>query len=161
MEEFKNLEEIIELCKEELENNDENVHATLDLEDLKELRNLINKYEELQKESFEDYKSYFDLVQEDNELLVQKENKIKELEKERDDIYADYQDLGKEKLKLEKENQVFRSANEYWTMRFCEATNKSAEQEKMIELMAKAFKQDDIRNEDEIIEYFRKKAKGE
>ena len=33
------------------------------------------------------------------------------------------------------------------------------EQEKMIELMAKAFKQDDIRNEDEIIEYFRKEAK--
>lgn len=37
--------------------------------------------------------------------------------------------------------------------------NKYKEQEKVIELMAKAFKQDDIRNEDEIIEYFRKEAK--
>ena len=44
MEEFKNLKEIIELCKEELENNDENVHATLDLEDLKELQCLLDNY---------------------------------------------------------------------------------------------------------------------
>lgn len=49
MEEFKNLKEIIELCKEELENNDENTHATLDLVDLKELKNLINKNKELEK----------------------------------------------------------------------------------------------------------------
>ena len=49
MEEFKNLKEIIELCKEELENNHENVNATLDLIDLKELENLINKYKEQEK----------------------------------------------------------------------------------------------------------------
>ena len=88
-------------------------------------------------------------------------NKCKELEKERDDIYADYQDLGKEKLKLEEENQVVRGANNYWVMKFCEANNKNKEQEKVIELMAEAFKQDDIRSEEEIIEHFRKKAKGE
>lgn len=35
------------------------------------------------------------------------------------------------------------------------------EQQKMIELMAEAFKQDDIRSKEEIIVYFRKKAKGE
>ena len=46
MEEFKNLKEIIELCNEELDKNDINVNATLDLEDLKELQNLINKYNE-------------------------------------------------------------------------------------------------------------------
>ena len=50
MEEFKNLKEIIELCKEELENNDENTHATLDLVDLKELENLINKYKEQKRD---------------------------------------------------------------------------------------------------------------
>lgn len=43
MEEFKNLKEIIELCREELIFVDENVNATLDGEDLRELRNLINK----------------------------------------------------------------------------------------------------------------------
>ena len=49
MEEFKNLKEIIELCKEEIDKNDENVNATLDFEDLKELQNLINKYKEQEK----------------------------------------------------------------------------------------------------------------
>ena len=86
-------------------------------------------------------------------------NKYKELEKERDSIYADYQDLGKEKLKLEEK---------------CE------EQEKMIELMAEYIKETDFitesycyRREDCenvggnrkckecILDYFRKKAKGE
>lgn len=50
---FKNLEEIIELCSEELDENseyyDENVHATFDFEDLKDLENLINKNKELEK----------------------------------------------------------------------------------------------------------------
>jgi hypothetical protein len=105
MEEFKNLKEIIELCKDELENNDENVNATLDFEDLKELQNLINKN--------------------------------KELEKERDGIYTDYQDLGKEKLELEK----------------------------MVELMAKEMSNEDLNflfeDNSTIIDYFRKKAKGE
>ena len=50
MEEFKNLKEIIELCKEELENNDENVHATLDLEDLKELQELQKRSEYMNRE---------------------------------------------------------------------------------------------------------------
>ena len=50
MEEFKNLKEIIELCSEELIFKDENVNATLDGEDLRELRNLINKYKEQEKE---------------------------------------------------------------------------------------------------------------
>ena len=86
-------------------------------------------------------------------------NKYKELEKERDSIYADYQDLGKDKLKLEEK---------------CE------EQEKMIELMAEYIKETDFitesycyRREDCenvggnrkckecILDYFRKKAKGE
>ena len=42
-EDIKNLSEIIELCKEEINNNDENVTAILDLTDLKSLRNLINR----------------------------------------------------------------------------------------------------------------------
>jgi AMMECR1 domain-containing protein len=144
-ESIKILEEMIESAEKSinrLEDNDLSgtMRGVLELRkrQSQSLLNLINRYKELEKESFEDYKSYFDLVQEDNELLVQKENKIKELEKERDGIYADYQDLGKEKLRLEEK---------------CE------EQEKMIELMAKAFKQDDIRNEDEIIEYFRNEVK--
>lgn len=38
---YKNLKEIINLCKEEIENRDINTHATLDLVDLIELRLLL------------------------------------------------------------------------------------------------------------------------
>ena len=41
-----NLKEIIELCNEELDNNDENITAILDYTDLKDLRYLINTIEE-------------------------------------------------------------------------------------------------------------------
>ena len=172
------MEEDIEIIQEMLRLNKKRIEPQI----VQAIENLINKYKELEKESFEDYKYYFDLVQEDNELLVEKENKIKELEKERDGIYADYQDLGKEKLLLEKENQIVKGANEYWTMRFCEATNGKAEQEKIIFLMAKyiagTVKDEDIckkvgknpfcdefgeksKCEECVIDYFRKKAKGE
>lgn len=48
---FENLTEIIELCEEELNNNDENVHATLDYIDLKSLRNVLKRYKELVEEN--------------------------------------------------------------------------------------------------------------
>lgn len=49
-ENIKNLQEIINLCNEELDNEDENVTAVLDLVDLKSLRNLIKAYKELEEE---------------------------------------------------------------------------------------------------------------
>ena len=48
-EDIKNLQEIINLCNEELDNEDENVTAVLDLVDLKSLRNLINRNKELEE----------------------------------------------------------------------------------------------------------------
>lgn len=48
---IKNLQEIINLCNEELDNEDENVTAVLDLVDLKSLRNLIKAYKELEEEN--------------------------------------------------------------------------------------------------------------
>lgn len=47
---IKNLEEIINLCEKEIDNNDNNLTAILDLEDLKSLRNLINRNKKLEKE---------------------------------------------------------------------------------------------------------------
>ena len=101
MEEFKNLKEIIELCKEELDKNDENVNATLDFEDLKELQNLINKYKEQEKH-------------------------IKAL----DSVIVEH-------------------------------IEKNKEQEKIIELMAEHYSDDTYLSKEDIINYFRKKAKGE
>ena len=50
-EEIKNLEEIINLCKEEINNNDKNITATLDLEDLKSLKNVLDSYKQLEEEN--------------------------------------------------------------------------------------------------------------
>ena len=52
-EDIKNLQEIINLCNEELDNEDENVTAVLDLVDLKSLRNLINRNKELEEENMQ------------------------------------------------------------------------------------------------------------
>lgn len=52
-EDIKNLEEIINLCKEEINNNDKNITATLDLEDLKSLENLLTRYKQLEEENKE------------------------------------------------------------------------------------------------------------
>lgn len=45
-EDFKNLKEIIELCRLEIDEGNENVNATLDYEDLKELFYLLESYQQ-------------------------------------------------------------------------------------------------------------------
>lgn len=47
--EFKNLNEIIELCVKELYTGDRNIHATLGFEELKELQSLLNKRRVLER----------------------------------------------------------------------------------------------------------------
>ena len=74
-EDIKNLSEIIELC-EEINNNDENVSAILDLTDLKSLRNLIKEYKNL-KEIEENHRK------ENGELREQ----VKELEEDLTSVY--------------------------------------------------------------------------
>jgi hypothetical protein len=50
MKEYKNIKEIVELCKDEIENGEFEISATLDYEDLKELVELYNKNRSLEKE---------------------------------------------------------------------------------------------------------------
>ena len=76
-EDIKNLSEIIELCEEEINNNDENVSAILDLTDLKSLRNLIKEYKNL-KEIEENHRK------ENGELR----ERVKELEEENQQLEA-------------------------------------------------------------------------
>ena len=75
-EDIKNLSEIIELCEEEINNNDENVSAILDSTDLKSLRNLIKEYKNL-KEIEENHRK------ENGELREQ----VKELEEDLTSVY--------------------------------------------------------------------------
>lgn len=39
---LKNLEEIVNLCREDIENNDDDVSAVLNFKDLKSLKNLVD-----------------------------------------------------------------------------------------------------------------------
>ena len=48
MKSYKNLQEIIKLSEHEIDTNDDSVSAVLNLEDLKELKNLLIKYKELE-----------------------------------------------------------------------------------------------------------------
>lgn len=72
----KNLSEIINLCEEDIQNNDRNVTAVLNLTDLLSLRNLIKAYKELE---------------ENNIPVSLVEEKIEELE---DEICGDDEYLG-------------------------------------------------------------------
>lgn len=47
---IQNLEEIINLCKNEIDNDDKNISATLDLEDLKSLSNVLSRYKSYRKQ---------------------------------------------------------------------------------------------------------------
>lgn len=72
---IKNLEEIAELAKEEIANNDENISAVLDLEDLKSLKCLLDLYNQFEQGLIFSSKQLKYI--EDNFI---KKDKIKELE---------------------------------------------------------------------------------
>ena len=50
-EDLKNLKGFIELCKDEIEQNNENTSAVFSIKDLKSLNNLINEYEDILQEN--------------------------------------------------------------------------------------------------------------
>lgn len=70
-EDIKNIEEIINLSKEEIENNNENVSAILDLEDLKSLHNLLTRYKQLEEEN-----------KNKTQKIIEYEKTLKKLQKE-------------------------------------------------------------------------------
>lgn len=71
---IKGIEEILELAKEEIENNDENVTATLDLEDLKALKSLYDLYQQ-EKEKNKELETYLKQYL-DGELITAKQGKF-------------------------------------------------------------------------------------
>jgi len=103
-EDLKNLSEIIELCQEEMNKNDENITAILDLQDLKSLKNIVN-----------DYKRQVEINKEHQKTNGELQQKVKQLEEaDLTTIYLngvyDGKDKVNEKLKekvkeLEKEDE--------------------------------------------------------
>ena len=115
-EDIKNLKEIINLCNEELDNEDENVTAVLDLVDLKSLRNLINRNKELEEKLDETLNTNLALVQGNaNSIPVSLvEEKIEELIKEGRHYNANKIEVLQELLEKRKVE------NGNWSWRLCE-----------------------------------------
>lgn len=86
--EFKNLKEIIELCKIEIEEKNQNINATLDYIDLKELSCLLDLYNQAKQEKEEhikleqhwhkQYQDTFDLLQQEKETSHHLQSKLDE-----------------------------------------------------------------------------------
>lgn len=49
MKEYNELKDVIKLCKDEIEKDDTNIYANLDLVDLKELKELLEEVEYLRR----------------------------------------------------------------------------------------------------------------
>lgn len=91
IEDIKNIEEIIELSKEEIDAKDENITAILDIEDLISLKHILSDYKRVLKENDELKKSKITYervrnIQIENKEIVNKKyiskQKIKEVIKE-------------------------------------------------------------------------------
>ncbi len=96
---LKDVVEIVELAKEEIESNDENITATLDLQDLKSLKGLLDLYQKEKEKNKELEKDKKAFVNQYGNMLL----KISELEKENREIrdwkyvIDSYEDLDKQK----------------------------------------------------------------
>ena len=143
MEEFKYLEGIIDLCRKELYNGDRNIHATLGFEELKELQNLLNKRSALERHAG---------------ILI---NKNKELEKmvEKFKNYSKsvYDDYANAVVELQEKNKMIELMSEYILNEYVspEICSKHTPEDCYADIY------DDNACRDCVIEFFRKKAKGE
>lgn len=82
-EKIKRLNEIISLCKEELENSDDNTFATMDIHDIQALSDLIDDYKRIYDENVEFRARYLIELNRQEYLYIPKsriESKIKVLE---------------------------------------------------------------------------------
>lgn len=117
-EDIKNIEEIIELSKEEIDAKDENITAILDIEDLISLEHILSDYKRVLKEN-EMYKRNSEIMSKENlstteQLKVEiKENfRLKnQLENNRKEYQETYKDVREELKELKKENKELKISN--------------------------------------------------
>ena len=84
-EDIKNIEEIIELSKEEIDAKDENITAILDIEDLMSLEHILSDYKRVLKEN-EELKNQEATARKINELLVERYSNSIQVQKVKDKI---------------------------------------------------------------------------
>ncbi len=100
-------------------------------------------------------------------MLSEEEKKaIEKLKETKDSYLKDELDLAIEIVlnlitKLQKENKILKRAFDKQTADMSNNLLELRQKDKQIDLMARAFKQDDVRSVEEIKEYFEKQAKEE
>lgn len=112
-EDIKNIEEIIELSKEEIDAKDENITAILDIEDLISLEHILSEYKRVLKEN-EELKEYIAISPNLDEMTATKYRNIRqdayiqgraeEQQKAKQIIYENYIPIQKVKGKIEELN---------------------------------------------------------
>ena len=110
MEDIEDIIEILALCDEEIKNNDENITATLDLQDLKALKNLWNLY----NKKIEDLNQIKHLHQQEKEKNEELEYQNKILQEKNQDYKCNYDIMAEQKEKaLEKVKQLEEHQKQY------------------------------------------------
>ena len=176
-EEFKNLKEIIELCRLEIDEGNENINATLDYEDLKELFYLLESY---QQEKEKNKKLIYRIDNVRNKLEL---GDYYNCQDAADDLTKLLEEIELSRTKIEEEKRVLEIMQNELKKEIEVLKNKLEIRGKAIDLMAEDISNSDIdedicrqyttkekrctegNNADECIDcikqYYFKKARGE
>lgn len=113
-EDIKNIEEIIELSKEEIDAKDENITAILDIEDLISLEHILSDYKRVLKENEElkeynmEYKRILDLADD----RIYRKKYLEERRKEQPNLlYPDSDEIYQRYCELKQENEELKISN--------------------------------------------------
>ena len=113
-EDIKNIEEIIELSKEEIDAKDENITAILDIEDLIGLEHILSDYKRVLKENESlkvynmEYKRILDLADD----RIYRKKYLEERRKEQPNLlYPDSDEIYQRYCELKQENEELKISN--------------------------------------------------
>ena len=105
------------------------------------------------------------LSDDEKKIINSLENEYKKLEKEGNILFPLYKQQAKTVLnlitKLQKENEILKRAFDKQTADMSNNLLELQQKDKQIDLMARAFKQDDVRSVEEIKQYFERKVEDE
>nr|DAT55193.1 MAG TPA: hypothetical protein [Caudoviricetes sp.] len=120
-EDIKNIEEIIELSKEEIDAKDENITAILDIEDLISLAYILSDYkrvlkenEILKEEKEQAWEEWNNLEQGSYETEQKLKQQIKKLQEENEELKISNKEIDKECSRLEKKEVELINENEHY-----------------------------------------------
>lgn len=113
-EDIKNIEEIIELSKEEIDAKDENITAILDIEDLISLAYILSDYKRVLKEneSLKEYNMEYKRILDLADDRIYRKKYLEERRKEQPNLlYPDSDEIYQRYCELKQENEELKISN--------------------------------------------------